>query len=223
MHNNFSVGHRKRVYEKLESQQNFQDYEAVEMMLFLVFKRKDTKILAKLLLQKFNSLSGILHATKNELTSINGIGESTYNVFNIIKLIIKTYNAEKIQNTNILTCFDDVVLYLKSNMQYLKCEEFRILFLNNSNHLLNDIVMQKGTIDNVNINNREIIQKCIECGAKNIILVHNHISCDPTPSKYDLLCTKVIQESCAIFNINIIDHIIIAKGNIASFKNLGIL
>ena len=217
-------GHRKRVYNKLdEKAYGLYDYEVVEMMLFLVFKRQDTKELAKMLLNRFGSISGILNANKHELLELKNIGQATYNAFSIIKTVIAAYNKEKIKKINILQCYDDVLIYLNTNMAHLKHEELRILFLNNANHLVKDEIMQNGTLDSVEINNRQIIQKCIEIGAKAIILVHNHPSNDPTPSKNDIKMTRIVSESCAIFNIAVLDHIIVSKTRSVSFKSLGLL
>ncbi len=223
MFNTLKNGHRKRVYSKLAEKSYMHDYEVVEMMLFLIFKRKDTKDIAKILLNKFGSIANVLNAPKHDLLEIHGIGESTYNAFSIIKAVINAYNKERIQKTDILRCYDDVLKYLQSNMNYLKYEELRILFLNNANHLIKDEVMQNGTIDSINVDNRQIIQKCIEIGAKAIILVHNHPSNDPTPSKKDITTTRLIIESCAIFDIIVVDHIIVSANRSISFRNLGLL
>ncbi len=223
MFNTLKNGHRKRVYSKLAEKSYMHDYEVVEMMLFLIFKRKDTKDIAKILLNKFGSIANVLNAPKRDLLEIHGIGESTYNSFSIIKAVINAYNKERIQKTDILRCYDDVLKYLQSNMNYLKYEELRILFLNNANHLIKDEVMQNGTIDSINVDNRQIIQKCIEIGAKAIILVHNHPSNDPTPSKKDITTTRLIIESCAIFDIIVVDHIIVSANRSISFRNLGLL
>ena len=223
MFNTLKNGHRKRVYSKLAEKSYMHDYEVVEMMLFLIFKRKDTKDIAKILLNKFGSIANVLNAPKHDLLEIHGIGESTYNAFSIIKAVINAYNKERIQKTDILRCYDDVLKYLHSNMNYLKYEELRILFLNNANHLIKDEVMQNGTIDSINVDSRQIIQKCIEIGAKAIILVHNHPSNDPTPSKKDITTTRLIIESCAIFDIIVVDHIIVSANRSISFRNLGLL
>ncbi len=83
--------------------------------------------------------------------------------------------------------------------------------------------MQKGTIDSVEIYTREILKRCIEYGAKGIILIHNHPSGNPTPSASDIVCTKKIQNACNILNIHLFDHVIIGGDKYISFKNLLIL
>ena len=218
-------GHRKRVCEKLinNGHENLYDYETVELMLFLIFKRKDTKPLAKILIQKFKTIDGILNASKDELLSIDGIGESTFRSLQIIKAIVIATLKSKITKRNTIDCFDDVINYCKVNMKNLTAEEFRIIFLNGINEVISDEVVQRGSIDSVDIYPREIVKKCIEKGAKSFILVHNHPSGDPTPSPNDIYATKKIKSAAELFNINLFDHIIIGGDRYISFKNLLIL
>ncbi|MDR1488318.1 MAG: DNA repair protein RadC [Holosporales bacterium] len=221
----FQKGHRQRLFQKLNNntRDSLHDYEIVEMMLFLIFKRKDTKILAKILLQKFGSVNGILDANKQSMLEIDGIGEKAYNSLQIISAVMKQYSREKIVKRHILECFDDVIKYCKFNTIHLKHEELRIIFLNGSSFIVGDEVVQRGTIDTVEIYNREVVKKCIEVGAKCIILVHNHPSGDPTPSVNDIFCTKKIAEACEVFNIKILDHIIVGGNKHISFKSLLLL
>jgi DNA repair protein RadC len=218
-------GHRKRVLQKLTKHgySSFIDYEIVEMMLFLVFKRKDTKPLAKALLGKFGTIDKILGASPDSLMSIPGIGTSAVNTFKIVDAIIKSALQSRIIKKSIIECFDDVVRYCKVNMKHLTSEEFRIILLNGISEVICDEIIQKGSIDSVDVSPREILKLCIEKGAKGFILVHNHPSGDPTPSANDVYMTKRIQEAANVFNITLYDHIIIGMDKYISFRNLKII
>ena len=222
---NYNNGHRQRVINKLKQNgfEQFEEYEIVELMLFLVFKRKDTKLIAKMLLEKFKNINNILNARDEELMEINGIGKSTCNAFKIINSIIKFSLKSRIINKNIIGCFNDVINYIKLNMQNLSSEEVRILLLNSKNVIIDDIIMQKGSIDFVEVYPQEILKHCINKGAKSIILVHNHPSGDPTPSTNDIYITNKIKEATCIFNITLFDHIIIGDNKYISFRNLNLI
>lgn len=218
-------GHRQRLLSRLEKNDvdSLYNYEIVEMMLFLIFKRKDTKTTAKILLEKFGSIQNILKAEKDEILSVNGMGIGAYNALKTIDAIFTSILKEKIFNKPVLKCFDDVVAYCQSNMSCLSREELRIIFLNGASHIIGDEIMQKGTVDSVEIYNREVVKRCIKLGAQAIILIHNHPSGDPTPSRNDIFCTNTMVEACNVFNIHVLDHIIIGGNKYTSFKKLSLL
>jgi DNA repair protein RadC len=218
-------GHRQRACEKLihNGHETMFDYEIIELMLFLVFKRMDTKPLAKLLIDTFGSIDKVLNASKKELLSIPGVGAQAFNAIKIIDAVVKSSLKSKILNKNTIECFEDVVKYCKVNMKNLISEEFRILFLNGMNEVIQDEIVQKGSVDAVNVYPREIVRRCIENGAKGFIMVHNHPSGDPTPSANDIYTTKKIKEAADIFNIDLQDHIIIGGDKYISFRSLRII
>jgi DNA repair protein RadC len=219
------TGHRKRIFQRLTKHGyvTFLDYEIVELMLFLVFKRKDTKPLAKALIEAFGTIDKIIEASRENLMKIPGIGESAVHAFKIIDAIIKASLQSKIVKKSIIECFDDVLRYCRAHMKNLTSEEFRILLLNGVNEIICDEIVQKGDVDSVDVSPREIVKLCIEKGAKGFILVHNHPSGDPTPSVNDVYTTKRIQEAAKVFNIVLHDHIIIGIDKYVSFRNLKII
>jgi DNA repair protein RadC len=199
------------------------DYEVVELMLFLVFKRQDTKPIAKALIEKFGTIDRILSASKEDLLSVHGVGEGAVYAIKIIDTVLKAALQSKIIKKSIIECFDDVLKYCKTNMKHLTSEEFRILFLNGVNEVIGDEVIQKGTVDSVGICPREIVKRCIEKGAKGFIIVHNHPSGDPTPSVNDVYVTKRIKKAADVFGIDLHDHIIIGDNKYISFRTLELL
>ena len=222
---NYNIGHRQRIICKLKQNgyEQLYDYEIVELMLFLVFKRKDTKPIAKMLLERFKTINNILEASDEELMQMPGIGKSTCNAFKIINNITKFILKSKIINQDVISCFNDVINYLKLNMKYLTNEEVRLLLLNSKNMIIDDGTIQKGSIDYVEIYPQEVVKHCISKCAKSIILIHNHPSGDPTPSTHDIYVTNKIQEATSIFNITVFDHIIIGGDKYISFRSLNLL
>ena len=222
---NYNIGHRQRIIGKLKHNgyEQFEDYEIVELMLFLIFKRKDTKPIAKMLLERFKTIENILNASDEELMKIQGIGQSTCNALKIINNITKYLLKSRIINHNVISCFTDVINYLQTNMKDLTNEEVRVLLLNNKNIIIDDILIQKGSTDYVEIYPQEILKHCISKCAKSIILIHNHPSGDPTPSTNDIYITNKIQEATNVFNITLFDHIIIGGKKYISFRTLNLL
>ena len=223
--NKYYKGHRKRAKERLIKFgiETLRDYEIVELMLFLIFKRKDVKPLAKRLLNRFGTIDRILNATYQELTKIEGIGMSAFNAIKIINGIVIAAVKSRVIKKKHINCFEDVIAYCKLNMKYLVAEELRVLFLNAVSEIIADEVIQKGDLNTVSIYPRMIARRCIEIGANGVILVHNHPSGDPTPSSDDLYMTDKIYKALKTLDISLQDHIIIGDDRFISFKTLGIL
>jgi DNA repair protein RadC len=108
-------------------------------------------------------------------------------------------------------------------MAHEKKEHFRVLFLNKKNELIADEIQQSGTVDHTPAYPREIMKRALELGATALILVHNHPSGDPAPSRADIDMTAAIRAAAAPFNIVIHDHLIVSRGGVASFKTLGLM
>lgn len=219
------TGHRQRLMQKLHKNgyEQFADYEIIEMMLFLIFKRKDTKPLAKQLLEKFKSLDGILNADVNSLSEISGVGNATCNALKIINMLVKASLKSQLYILPVIHCFSDVINYAKIHMNNLLYEEVRVICLNSKNYIIDDKIIQRGSINSVTLYPREIIKLCLQSGATGLIIIHNHPSGDPTPSLNDQYTTNKLLQACNVLDINLLDHIIVANGNYVSFKALGLL
>jgi DNA repair protein RadC len=216
------AGHRQRVKNKFlkSNPESLEDYELLEILLFSAAPRKDVKPIAKKLLQEFGNLKSIVNCDLYNLSQLPGTNTSMYISFAIIKEIFRRILISKdIKQENILSSWNAVVDYLKVHMGDNSTEQFRVLFLNKKNVLIVDEIQSYGTIDQTAIYPREIIRKSLFHGAGAIILVHNHPSGNPNPSKADIELTKVIVQACAPFNIVVHDHVIVGKNKIFSFKS----
>lgn len=192
------IGHRKRVKERFVTSgaANFSDYELLELMLFSSIPRKDVKPLAKKLLENFNSITDLINIDKERLLSISGTNENLYINFAIVRELINRALKQKIINKNIIASWGSLIDYLKVNMGNMRLEQFRVLFLNKKNILIADEVLSQGTIDQAAVYPREIIKRALFNEASNIILVHNHPSGSPDPSKADIDMTNIIVDMC---------------------------
>jgi DNA repair protein RadC len=199
------------------------DYELLEILLFYVFQRKDTKPLAKAMLNYFKSLRKIILADRFDLKQINGVGESTINLITVVREIFTRSLLEKVIESDSIMSTGQVLEYYKNALGYLKKEQLRIMFLNNKNKLIAEEMMQEGTVNNTAIYPREIIQKTLEYGASAIIMVHNHPGGDPKPSRQDIIMTKIINEIAQKLDIILFDHVVIGRMGATSFRDLGII
>lgn len=213
------IGHRQRLRNKFSAEKsNIYDYELIEMLLFYVFKRRDTKKLAKDLLEKFQNLKNLIAAESKDLEKIPGIGKSTSLLFTLMHEIYNRMAFEPLKESKIIASSSQVLHYYQTKMENLKKEQFHVMFLNNKNRLLADEIMQFGTINRAAVYPREIIEKALEYGASAIIMVHNHPSGDPQPSRQDVIITRQIRDIAQKLDIELLDHLIIGKNSYRSLR-----
>jgi DNA repair protein RadC len=218
------LGHRERMRKKFVLNKDaVLDYELLEILLFSVFSRRDTKEIAKKILQNFGSIRETIFASYSELKKINGIGNSTAVLICAVREIFNRMSLEKVSESKIITSSEHVIEYYKNIFWNEKQEQLRIMFLNNKNRLLSDKVLQIGTVNQTAIYPREIIHKALEYGASAMIMVHNHPSGDPHPSRQDVIITKMIKDVAQKLDIDLLDHLIIGKDKNTSLKELGII
>lgn len=218
-------GHRKRLKEKFLKVpiRSLADYEILEMVLFDVFSRRDTKDMAKNLLAKFGSIAGVLNAEPIELKKIEGLGDNA--VFHL-KLLLDLFSRLHIPTKSdqlVLSNWHSVINYCNLTMGFRKTECFRVLYLNKKNALVADEFSEGGTIDKVQVYPREIAKKAIEHSASAVILVHNHPSGEAKPSHEDIDMTKAISVALSALSIRIHDHLIVANNNHFSFRASNLL
>ncbi|MDR2107448.1 MAG: DNA repair protein RadC [Holosporaceae bacterium] len=217
-------GHRQRLRNKfLSDPKSISNHELLEMLLFYAFLRKDTKPTAKALLHRFKSLKEMISADRGDLKKVNGVGESTAILLSLVHEISNRMLLEKISESAAVMSAAHVVDYYKNALGQAKKEQLRVMFLNNRNKLISEEIMQEGTVNNTAVYPREIVQRALEHGAGAIIMVHNHPSGDPTPSKQDIIMTKMISDIVGKLDIVLLDHIIISKTGTVSLKEQGII
>ena len=223
---NLNDGHRERVRDRFErvGGEAFTDAELLEALLHIIIPRQDTKELAKLLLQRFGSFSGVLAAPKARLLEFKKLGPITSTHLRYIAAAAKRFGRDQIVTEQpILSSWTSLIDYCRSAMAFEDIEQFRILFLDKRNRLIADEVQQTGTVDHTPVYPREVIKRALEHSATAIILVHNHPSGDPTPSTPDIRMTQQIVDMAKPFGIAIHDHIIVGRDGHASFRSLGLI
>jgi DNA repair protein RadC len=217
-------GHRERLRARA-AEHGFRalaEYEQLELILFQALPRQDVKPLAKALLEKFGSLSAVLGAPTAELGRFPRVGDSVLRLFQLLQDVAVVLAQQKVQQRDILGSWDKVIQYCQLKMQHKTIEEFHVLFLDRKNGLLADEVQQIGTVDQAPVYPREVVKRALELGASSIIMVHNHPSGDPTPSRADIVITKKVIEAAAQLDISVHDHVIIGRQGHTSMRALGL-
>ena len=219
------IGHRQRLKQRfLKSGTGaLGDYEVLELLLFMAVPRRDVKPIAKALLEKFGSFAEVISAEPARLREVEGVGEGAIVALKLVQEGALKLASEQLLEKPIIGSWQALLDYCKAAMAYNKKEQFRILYLNRKNILIADELQQEGTVDHTPVYPREVIKRALELGASALILVHNHPSGDPTPSRDDIEMTKEIKDAGKKLGVSVHDHVIVAKGSFSSFKSLGLL
>ena len=219
------LGHRQRLRDRFLTDfgTGFSDYELVELLLFTALPRTDVKPLAKALIAQFGSYSDLLFASPSEIKQVPGAGDATVVALKSVQAAAIRLARTQVVSKPILSSWMQLIDYCYIAMAREKREQFRVLFLDKKNVLITDEVQQTGTVDHTPVYPREIIKRALELDASAVIVVHNHPSGDPTPSREDIDMTKEIREAGERIGIVLHDHLIIGKKGHASFKSLGLL
>jgi len=219
-------GHRERVRQRFlkVGGDAFEDYELLEMVLFLAIPYKDTKPLAKALLREFGSFSAVFSASHARLSKFPGLSASSAANLKVIQSVAARFGREGIDvQKPILSSWQELIDYCRSAMAYESVEQFRILFLDKKNRLIADEVQQVGTVDHTPVYPREVIRRTLELSASALILVHNHPSGDPAPSAADVRMTRDIAEIAKQMGIVLHDHIIIGRSGHSSLRGMKLI
>lgn len=218
-------GHRERLRQRFAEggSDALADYELLELVLFRSIPRADTKAPAKALLKRFGTLPEVFGAPEHLLKEVPGIGEAAARDLKLIAAAARRMLRSEVRRKHVLSSWAQLVDYCRASMAFEPREQFRILFLDKKNALLADEVQQEGTVDHTPVYPREIVRRALELSATAVILVHNHPSGDPTPSRADVEMTRTIIETAKPLGIAVHDHVIIGKDGHASLKGLQLI
>lgn len=218
-------GHRARLRNRLltAGADSIADYELLELVLFLALPRRDTKPIARAMMTRFGSFANAISAPLNELRSIDGMGEAGTAALKTVQAAALRLLRAEVQGRPVLGNWDQLMQYLTAVLSRERIEHFRILFLDNRNRLLADEAQARGTVNHTPVYPREVAKRALELHATALILVHNHPSGDPTPSRPDIEMTQEIKAALATLSVVLHDHIIVGNGTWLSFRKEGLL
>lgn len=229
---NNAKGHRERVRKKfLENGFNgLEDYEVLELLLFYVIPRKDTKAIAKELIKKFKNLANVLKADTLELKTIDGLGPVAITFLKMIGALPEKIYKDELKNQklikedkNKITDKEVLLSFLRNKIGYEDVEKFYVIYLSSSNEVIAFEESSSGTLDRSSIYPREIYKRVIMENAKSIIIAHNHPSGNTCPSKCDIDITNEIAKGLKNFGALLLEHIIITRDSYFSFLEEGLI
>ncbi len=220
-----TAGHRSRLRQRLMEggADALADHEVIEYLLMTARPRIDTKPIAKSLIKRFGSLAGVLNADAKVLASHPQMGESSAAALKIVALSARRLARQEAREQPVLSNWQALLDYLHIDMAHLTVERVRVLYLNAQNMLVHDEHVGDGSVDEAAIHPREVIRRALDLGATALILVHNHPSGSPEPSRADIQITNRIAEAGRLLGITVHDHIIIGRQGHVSLRGKGLI
>lgn len=219
------TGHRARLRQRLLEQgsEALLDHELVEYLLALAIRRRDTKPLAKALLHEFGGIAGLLTADPQAIARASNLNETSIAALKIAHAAALRLLRAEVAERPVLANWQALLDYLRADMAHHAVERVRVLHLNSRNMLIRDELMSEGSIDEAAVYVREVIRRAIDLGSAAIILVHNHPSGDPSPSRADIEITRNVAEAGKRLGIAVHDHIIMGSQGHASLRAMGLI
>ncbi len=219
------TGHRARLRDRMlgGGAEALADYELLEYLLFAGIRQGDTKPVAKALIAQFGSFANVLNADADALRRVKGVGETTAAALYAVSLAARRMARGQVQDKPVLASWQALIDYLTIDMAHLTVERVRVLYLNTQNRLMLDHHVGDGSIDEAAIHPREVIRRALDIGSTAMILVHNHPSGNPEPSRADIQITNRIAEAGRLLGIVVHDHVIIGREGHVSLKAKGLI
>jgi DNA repair protein RadC len=219
------LGHRHRLRDKLlkNGPDSLADYELLELLLALALPRVDVKPLAKALIKQFDSFAGVIAADPAALGRIKGMGEGAIAGLKTVRAAALLMTKQELINKPVIGNWQKLLDYCRISLAEEKIEQFHLLFLDHKNALIAHERQQTGTIDHAPVYPREVVKRALELEASAIIMVHNHPSGDPTPSKDDVAMTKAVAAAAEKLGILLHDHVVVGRKGHKSMRSLGLL
>ncbi|MDD3049891.1 MAG: DNA repair protein RadC [Candidatus Cloacimonetes bacterium] len=222
---NIHADHKRRLRDKFLNSglEGFHNYEVLELILSYSLIRKDTKQLAKQLIDKFGNLTEVINAPEEILLTVEGLGERSITLLKLIKEAGSYHLREALLKKRAVKSSEDIYDYFKFYFKGSKIEEFKAIFLNNQNHIIFEETLFTGTINESRVYIRKIVERIVLLKAMSLIVIHNHPSGIINPSTNDINLTKRIQQALSLIEAQLLDHIIIGDNDYYSFAKNGIL
>ena len=228
------AGHRERLRDRARSAglHHLPDYELLELFLFRSQPQGDVKPIAKALLTRFGSLAAVLAASVEDLVTVRaedsrgrskGVGAETALDLAALHEVARRVTKEEANKRTVISSWTALLAYVRLSLQHEPRGQFRVLYLDKKNQLILDEIQNRGTVDHAPVYPREVVRRALELSASAMIIVHNHPSGDPTPSRADIDMTKQVVEAARSLSLQVHDHLIVGREGVASFKQLGLM
>lgn len=218
-------GHRERLRQRVlkGDGSGLAEYELLELLLCAFIPRVDVKPIAKDLIARFGSVSAVLAASPERLLEVKGLGESAAAYIRATNLLLQHAAGDQVRDRPVISNWSALLNYVRLALRHETSEQARVLFLDRKNKLIADEIVGRGTVDHAPVYPREIARRALELAASAVILVHNHPSGDPTPSRADIDLTRDIEKALAALDIRLHDHLVVGASDTVSMKAKGLI
>lgn len=222
---NYLAGHRERLRSRyrLNGEAALEEYELLELLLTYAIPRRDTKLLAKKLLERFGTLARVFEAEPATLEAIDGIGPQVATLISLIRPLATRFVTQAPRAKTVLRSTAEAAAYFQAKLKGLSEEEVHVAFVNSKNAVMATECLQRGTVDQSVVYVRKVIERTLAHKASGFLLVHNHPSGDPTPSSDDRDLTRALKAAAETVGVRFLDHLVIGETDPFSFKANGLL
>lgn len=216
-------GHRERMKQRFRKTglNGFDDVNVLELMLFYVIPRQDTNPIAHSLLNRFGTLYDVIDAPYEELTKVKGVGENVATFLKLIPAVCKRYIRSKQCRKMSYTSLQDMAEFVIPLFSFEMEETLFLICLDGGNHITYCEPIAHGSPDSVIIEPRQVVQIAMDRRAARVVLAHNHPSGIAAPSPSDVSMTLTLKEALHLFNIELLDHFIVAEEACVSMRKHG--
>ena len=214
-------GHRQRLRDRFMRSEgkDMADYEALELLLTYAIPRKDVKPIAKDLVRRFGNFAKVISEPVEKLVEIDGIKESSAILIKFVEFAAKKLSWQNLafEDSPFISSTDALIEFCRCSMGYNDVEVFRLIYLDAKLKIIATEILQKGSVSSVTISARDVVTSALRKNAVGVIMVHNHPTGDPRPSKNDIEATKKVRDACETVGIRLYEHIIITPSDYYSF------
>lgn len=222
MTENVHTGHRKRLKERFlrDGLSSFTERETLEMLLMYAIPQKDVSPLAGSLLERFGSLAGVLDAEGRALTECEGVGEHAALLLQLMPQLFGRYEQSRLGERPRITDPAGAARYAATLFPGSREERLYMVCLDASGRVTGSALIAKGTLDEVPVYPREVVEQALRMRAHAVLLAHNHPGGTPEPSKADVETTRSIINALSVVNIRVLDHMVVSgRGTYSMAKN----
>lgn len=218
-------GHRQRAKEEFIKRglENLPDHKVLELLLFYAIPQGDVNPLAHTLLNHFGTLTGVFHATYEQLLEVKGVGANTAALIKLLPAVAARYMADRVEIEGQIISnwqYQELLLPLffgaRNEMVYLVC-------LDAKNKLIACRKLGEGIVDQVAVASRKALEAALSCNASRVVLAHNHVSGVACFSQADIMTTWELKELLAKVDIELVDHFVVSDGEMVSMVDSGVL
>jgi DNA repair protein RadC len=222
---NPNEGHRGRLRQRFEKSgfEGFHDYEILELLLTYAIPRRNTKPIAKLLIERFKTVTKVLDTPLETLEGVDGMGVNAVLFLKVLREAIAEYFKGSAIERRVFKTLDDLVNYLKAVIGGRQNEIVHVLYLNSKNELLHLEDLSEGTVSEAVAFPRKIVEGVLKHSATSVILAHNHPGGLPEPSDSDNILTDAVKKALMTVDVTLQEHIIVSDEGFFSYRKSGYL